>query len=76
MSVCLLTSLSKGMRAKIAEVEGGRALRSRLAALGVRPGEEVTLLRVSPLRRTYLVGTEESVFALGKEAAACVKVER
>ena len=76
MSVCLLTSLSKGMRAKVAEVEGERALRSRLAALGVRPGEEVTLLRVSPLRRTYLVATEESVFALGKEAAACVKVER
>ena len=43
---------------------------------GVRPGEEVTLLRVSPLRRTYLLGTEESVFALGKEAASCVKVER
>ena len=76
MSVCLLTSLSKGMRAKVAGVEGEGALRSRLAALGMRPGEEVTLLRVSPLRRTYLVGTEESVFALGKEAAACVKVER
>ena len=76
MSVCLLTSLSKGMRAKVAGVEGEGALRSRLAVLGVRPGEEVTLLRVSPLRRTYLVGTEESVFALGKEAAACVKVER
>ncbi len=76
MSVCPITSLSKGMRAKVAEVEGEGALRSRLAALGVRPGEEVTLLRVSPLRRTYLVGTEESVFALGKEAAACVKVER
>lgn len=76
MSVCPITSLSKGMRAKVAEVEGEGALRSRFAALGVRPGEEVTLLRVSPLRRTYLVGTEESVFALGKEAAACVKVER
>ena len=76
MSVCPITSLSKGMRAKVAEVEGEGALRSRLAALGVRPVEEVTLLRVSPLRRTYLVGTEESVFALGKEAAACVKVER
>ena len=76
MSVCPITSLSKGMRAKVAEVEGEGALRSRLAALGVRPWEEVTLLRVSPLRRTYLVGTDESVFALGKEAAACVKVER
>lgn len=76
MSICPITSLSKGMRAKVAEVEGEGALRSRLAALGVRSGEEVTLLRVSPLRRTYLVGTEESVFALGKEAAACVKVER
>ena len=76
MSVCQITSLPKGMRAKVAEVEGESALRSRLVALGVRPGEEVTLLRVSPLRRTYLVGTEESVFALGKEAAACVKVER
>ena len=76
MSVCLLTSLSKGMRAKVAEVQGEGALRSRLAALGVRPGEEVTLLRVSPLRRTYLIATEESVFALGKEAASCVKAER
>ena len=76
MSVCPITSLSKGMRAKVAEVEGEGALRSRLAAPGVRPGEEVTLLRVSPLRRTYLVATEESVFALGKEAASCVKAER
>ncbi len=76
MSVCPITSLSKGMRAKVAEVEGESALRSRLSALGVRPGEEVALLRVSPLRRTYLLGTEESVFALGKEAASCVKVER
>ena len=76
MSVCPITSLSKGTRAKVAEVEGEGALCSRLAALGVRPGEEVTLLRVSPLRRTYLLGTEESVFALGKEAASCVKVER
>ena len=76
MSVCPITSLSKGMRAKVAEVEGEGALRSRLAVLGVRPGEEVALLRVSPLRRTYLLGTEESVFALGKEAASCVKVER
>ena len=76
MSICPITSLSKGMRAKVAEVEGEGALRSRLAVLGVRPGEEVALLRVSPLRRTYLLGTEESVFALGKEAASCVKVER
>lgn len=76
MSVCPITSLSKGMCARVAEVEGESALRARLAALGVRPGEEVTLLRVSPLRRTYLVATEESVFALGKEAAACVKAER
>ena len=76
MSICPITSLSKGMRAKVAEVEGEGALRSRLATLGVRPGEEVALLRVSPLRRTYLLGTEESVFALGKEAASCVKVER
>lgn len=76
MSICPITSLSKGMHVKVAEVEGESALRSRLAALGVRPGEEVTLLRVSPLRRTYLLGTEESVFALGKEAASCVKVER
>ena len=76
MSICPITSLSKGMRVKVAEVEGEGALRSRLATLGVRPGEEVALLRVSPLRRTYLLGTEESVFALGKEAASCVKVER
>ena len=76
MSVCLLTSLSKGLRAKVAGVEGDGALRSRLAALGVRLGEEITLLRVSPLRRTYLVETQDTIFALGKEAASCVKVER
>lgn len=76
MSVCPITSLPRGTRARVAEVQGEGALRSRLAVLGVRPGEEVTLLRVSPLRRTYLIATEESVFALGKEAASCVKAER
>ena len=43
--------------------------------IGLRPGETVTLLRVSPMRRTFLLQTEESVFALGREAAECVIAE-
>lgn len=75
MPSCTLRTLKRGMHARVVGVRGDGALLSRLTALGLRPGETVTLLRVSPMRRTFLLQTEESVFALGREAAECVIAE-
>ncbi len=74
MKQTTLDVCKRGERGRVTEVMGEGALQSRLAVLGLRAGEEVTLLRVSPLKRTYLVETRESVFALGREAASCVRV--
>ena len=70
-----LFELSSGARGRVISLSGEGALRSRLKALGLKEGAEVELLKASPGKRTFLVRTKESVFALGREAAACVTVE-
>ncbi len=70
-----LSDGTAGTRGRVTALTGEEALRSRLAALGVRTGEQVGLLKVSPLKRTFLVRTRESVFALSREAAECIEVE-
>ncbi|PKH44898.1 iron transporter FeoA [Dehalococcoides mccartyi] len=37
-----LTNLKNGIRARVCSIEGGTAVNNRLAALGLRPGKELT----------------------------------
>ena len=70
-----LSDCTAGTRGRVTALAGEEALCSRLAALGGREGEQVELLKRSPSGRTLLVKTRESVFALGRGAADCVRVD-
>ncbi len=45
------------------------ALRVRLAVLGIYPGARLVLLARTPLRHTYLVGTEYACVVLARAVA-------
>ena len=69
-----LNDCKQGARARVLGVHTAEALSARLKALGLSVGEEVTVLRVSPRKRVWLVETAFATFALGAEIAAEVEV--
>ena len=69
-----LKDCRQGARARVAGVHTSEALGARLRALGLFCGAEVSVLRVSPRRRVWLVETAFSTFALGAEIAESVEV--
>lgn len=71
-----LCDLKRGERALVKKVELPDAVSSRLRAMGIFCGARVLLLKVSPLKRTYLVQANGGKAAIGREAARGVKVWR
>lgn len=69
-----LIMLPEGTRATVAEVNGGRGLCRRLAALGFNVGEKITLIknhRPGPV----LVEVKDSRVALGRGVSMKIMVE-
>lgn len=69
-----LKECRKGARVRVIQIHTAEALGARLRALGLECGEQVSVLRVSPFRRVWLVETASATFALGIEVAECVEV--
>lgn len=64
-----LCDLPCGMSARVVEVRLGRDTARRLEVLGIYAGARVTLLKATPFRRTFLIGTAYSRVVLARAAA-------
>jgi len=70
-----LTMVRENARARVAIVYGGRGLVQRLAAMGIYPGAEVTLIRGGYSPGPLVAKVGESRIALGRGMAQRVMVE-
>ena len=69
-----LQELETGTEARIETVEASGALKERLLAFGVRPGESVKVTEHSLLKGTLTVRVGQSRIALRENEAACITV--
>jgi len=68
-----LASVPTGTLVKIVDVEAGRGLRSRLAALGLVPGTQLEVITNSS-RGPFIVAVKESRLMLGRGMAQMIMV--
>ena len=61
--------MKTGERKQVLKVELDAEVCERLRYLGVTAGAEITLLKVSFLKRTYLVQARSAKIAIGREVA-------
>jgi ferrous iron transport protein A len=69
-----LSQLSKGERARVSVLDGGRGFNARLAALGFTPGVEVTMIQNFG-RGPVIVLVRGTRIALGRGEASRVLIE-
>lgn len=69
-----LTELKRGAHAVVLKVDLPASVRERLRALGIFTGAKICLLKISWLKKTFLVQAGESRVALGRQAAAAIRV--
>ena len=69
-----ISDMKRGKNAVVLKVEHDDELRARLASLGIYTGAKLTLLKVSPLRHTYLVLAGSTRTALSREVAEGVRI--
>jgi Fe2+ transport system protein FeoA len=69
-----LTMIREGKKAVLQSIEGGRQLRSRLAALGLLPGTELEVIQNSG-QGPFVVGVKGSRIVIGRGMAARIAVE-
>lgn len=70
-----LTSVNEGKTAVLQSIEGGRQLRSRLAALGLLPGAELEVIQNSG-HGPFVVAVKGSRIVIGRGMAARIVVEK
>lgn len=68
-----LAKMKNGSKVTIVSTETNRALKDRLAALGVFPGAEVEVIR-SSRGGEMILGAFDSRIALGRELTEAIKV--
>jgi len=68
-----LTFLPLGSKAKLSRISAGTGLKSRLAALGLTPGTEFTVLQHNG--GTFLLSVRDSRLAIGSGMAYKIMVE-
>lgn len=71
MNVC---NMKRGERAVVLKVELDPPERERLRALNVHAGAPIQLLKVSLLKKTYLLQAKSAKIALGREVAAGIRI--
>ncbi len=69
-----LLSVPAGQQVRVVRIDGGRAMRSRLAAMGLVRGAEVEVVRNSG-HGPFIVSVKGSRIILGKGMASRVYVE-
>jgi Fe2+ transport system protein FeoA len=69
-----LTMIREGKKAVLLSIEGGRQLRSRLAALGLMPGTELEVIQNSG-QGPFVVAVKGSRIVIGRGMAARIAVE-
>jgi ferrous iron transport protein A len=70
-----LINAPQGKWMRVAALEGGAALRSRLTQYGLFVGELLRVLRTAPLRGPLLVEVNGREIALGRRVAEKILVE-
>ncbi len=69
-----LTMISEGKKAILRSIEGGRQLRTRLAALGLLPGAELEVIQNSG-QGPFVIAVKGSRIVIGRGLAARIAVE-
>ncbi len=69
-----LTMISEGKKAILRSIEGGRQLRTRLAALGLLPGAELEVIQNSG-HGPFVIAVKGSRIVIGRGMAARIAVE-
>lgn len=70
-----LVQIKVNQKAKVLEIQGGRALQNRFMSMGVYPGREIIKLSHFMLRGPVAIKVGRSVLALGYGMAKKVIVE-
>jgi len=70
-----VTMLPPGVPARVTLIHGGRGLRNRLASMGIRPGESLTVVSGRP-GGPFVVEVGAGRFILGRGMAHKVMVRR
>ena len=69
-----LAMISEGSKTVLRSIQGGRGLRGRLAALGLIPGTEITVLRNGG-GGPFVVAVNNSRICIGRGMAMKIEVE-
>jgi len=69
-----LTMIHEGKKAVLRSIEGGRQLRSRLAALGLLPGAELEVIQNSG-QGPFVIAVKGSRIVIGRGMASRIAVE-
>ncbi len=69
-----LTMILEGKKAVLRSIEGGRQLRSRLAALGLLPGAELEVIQNSG-QGPFVIAVKGSRIVIGRGMASRIAVE-
>lgn len=71
-----LNELKRGDSAVILRTDVPSPIRERLRSLGVYPNAKITMMKVSPFKKTYLLRAGSSQVAMRREIAAMIRVFR
>jgi ferrous iron transport protein A len=69
-----LALIHEGARAVLRSIQGGRGVRGRLAALGLIPGAEVTVLRNGG-NGPFVIAVNDARICIGRGMAMQIEVE-
>lgn len=75
MQIKTLTDLRSGEGGRIAQINGGHGMVSRLAALGIRPGRRITKLNSGFMRGPVTIEIDRAQIAIGFGMAKRILVE-
>jgi ferrous iron transport protein A len=70
-----LTDLKSGEGGEIAQINGGRGMVNRLAALGIRPGTRITKINAGFMQGPVTIEVDRAQVAIGFGMAARILVE-
>ena len=75
MQIKNLKDLKSGEGGRIAQINGGHGMVSRLAALGIRPGKRITKLNSGFMRGPVTIEVDRAQIAIGFGMAKRILVE-
>ncbi len=71
-----LNELKRGDSAVVLRTDVPSPIRERLRSLNVYPNAKITVVKVSPMKKTYLLQAGNSQVAMRREIAAMIRVFR